>query len=778
VLLLFKENGGSIIRNRILNQIGVIFVTCLLISSSSQIAIAATYYISNSGSDSNNGTTTTTSWAHSPGMQGCASVCASYSHSAGDVFVFKGGNTWSLGSNQMLLSITHSGASGTPDVYMGGQQCGYTAPSPFYLNDATHACNGTNAPCGSTNSVSCNGGSPWGTGYPIFTGVNASNVDYAHGIDVPNVQSYITIDGIEILNMGHTLNSSPYVDGDGYGIVFEAGGSSIEIKNCYIAPMGVDAIEYYVNSANSYSTFLYHDNYITNMGRSFFYAIGNSVIDNIQLYNNLIAGHGSYDGGSAYNTSLCTGVNTPSTGCTGVGTGFVKGYHGEAFLIDGENSSTYAFTNLKIYNNKIYGHWFSGISTAAITLSGNTQSLASAYYAGTGTLIYNNVITPEDNTCPNGQGVFVSGINYNAGVWTNTKVYNNTFSGDACTSNPWKGIEANLANGLDVRNNIFSGVDIAVALDGVNNGNSGNTGTITIDSNLYYNFARHVMVDYGTANANYDTCAELTAAGYGTTYCNIANPLFVALPSGGTPGSGNFQLQSNSPAIDHGANLSSVFITDYLGNTRQAPWDIGAYDYAADGSLTYYIVTPSAGSGGSISPSVAQFVTSGFTISFTETPKSGYSFLAWGGTCGGSGTITYTTNAITANCTVTATFTVASTPQSNTSSGSGGGGCFIASAAYGSYLNPHVYILRNFRDHYLLTNYFGKKFVEFYYRNSPPVAKVIATNDFLKTATRLALTPVVYSIEYPNVTLMLLLSTPLVLIVIRRRKNSEVGKCA
>ena len=83
--------------------------------------------------------------------------------------------------------------------------------------------------------------------------------------------------------------------------------------------------------------------------------------------------------------------------------------------------------------------------------------------------------------------------------------------------------------------------------------------------------------------------------------------------------------------------------------------------------------------------------------------------------------------------------------------------CFIATAAYGSYLDPHVYILRNFRDHYLLTNYFGKKFVEFYYRNSPPIAKVIAANDFLKTATRWALTPIVYSVEYPNLSLALLL---------------------
>jgi hypothetical protein len=123
---------------------------------------------------------------------------------------------------------------------------------------------------------------------------------------------------------------------------------------------------------------------------------------------------------------------------------------------------------------------------------------------------------------------------------------------------------------------------------------------------------------------------------------------------------------------------------------------------------------------------------------------------------------------MTAATTVTATFTATATASAG---GGGGGGCFIATAAYGSYLDPHVYILRNFRDHYLLTNYLGKKFVEFYYRNSPPVAKFIAKNDILKTATRWALTPVVYSVEYPNVTLMLLLSALVILIVNRRRKT-------
>ena len=78
-----------------------------------------------------------------------------------------------------------------------------------------------------------------------------------------------------------------------------------------------------------------------------------------------------------------------------------------------------------------------------------------------------------------------------------------------------------------------------------------------------------------------------------------------------------------------------------------------------------------------------------------------------------------------------------------TSDGGGGGGCFIATAAYGSMMDPHVKILRDFRDRILLHNSVGKGFVSFYYAYSPPIADFIAKHDSLKAMVRISLLPIV-----------------------------------
>ncbi len=77
----------------------------------------------------------------------------------------------------------------------------------------------------------------------------------------------------------------------------------------------------------------------------------------------------------------------------------------------------------------------------------------------------------------------------------------------------------------------------------------------------------------------------------------------------------------------------------------------------------------------------------------------------------------------------------------NANSDSGGGGCFIATAAYGTAFEPQVMLLKRFRDLYLLTNRPGTHFVQLYYTYSPPIADFIRQHEPLRLLVRLFLVP-------------------------------------
>lgn len=74
----------------------------------------------------------------------------------------------------------------------------------------------------------------------------------------------------------------------------------------------------------------------------------------------------------------------------------------------------------------------------------------------------------------------------------------------------------------------------------------------------------------------------------------------------------------------------------------------------------------------------------------------------------------------------------------------GGGGCFIATAAFGSPLAGQIEILRRFRDQTLLRCKPGQAFVSWYNRYGPRAARYLIKHPWLKLPVRLALYPLIF----------------------------------
>jgi hypothetical protein len=129
----------------------------------------------------------------------------------------------------------------------------------------------------------------------------------------------------------------------------------------------------------------------------------------------------------------------------------------------------------------------------------------------------------------------------------------------------------------------------------------------------------------------------------------------------------------------------------------------------------------------------------GEVVSIQAAAASGYQFVRWQGTAGSFANANTPVTSFTmpaADVTVTAVFEVA------------GGGCFIATAAYGSPTADQLNVLREFRDVVLLKSAVGSQFVTLYYKFSPPVADFISGNSCLRTLVReLLVDPIVWIVE-------------------------------
>jgi hypothetical protein len=390
---------------------------------------------------------------------------------------------------------------------------------------------------------------------------------------------------------------------------------------------------------------------------------------------------------------------------------------------------------------------------------------------------YADEIDIHDNLCYNLQH---SGIHIASRV-QDVRIYNNIVYN--CGSASGRGAihfnnqAAVVSDILFYNNTVYSAADSAVVLfQTASNVAMKNNIVYSLSSTPYYADAGYT----GTRSSDYDFWYGNGAVpGWATHSLNV-DPLFF------NTGNNDFHLQSTSPAKDAGtADVSAVVSQDYDGISRPqaAGYDVGAYEYAVDAvapsavsdlaagtvtSSTIALTWSAPGNDGSLGQAASydvRYSVSNISTAAdwnTATQVSGEPSPSAAGSLdvlsvsGLSAATTYYFALKTAdyagNVSAVSNITSATTSivvaSSDSGGGGGGGGCFIATAAYGSVFADEVIHLSRFRDSYLLTNAAGRRFVNFYWKLSPPIARYIENKEWAKGIIRQVLRPTVYFAGY------------------------------
>jgi len=213
-----------------------------------------------------------------------------------------------------------------------------------------------------------------------------------------------------------------------------------------------------------------------------------------------------------------------------------------------------------------------------------------------------------------------------------------------------------------------------------------------------------------------------------------------------TPGEGTFTYDASTVTnlvaspdagyrfVNWTGNVTTIVNVDAASTTIAMNSDYSVIANFVETPADRFAVTTSSTDGGSITtPGEGSFVyNEGTVVNLEAEPEEGYRFVQWTGDVDDVANVNAASTTITVNdnCSITATFRLA-------------GGCFVATAAYGTPMAEEIQILREFRDDYLLTDPLGQALVGIYYNASPPIAEFITEHPSLKPIVRVGLLPAV-----------------------------------
>lgn len=501
----------------------VAIIMTIILVSAVKFACAAMYYVDYSGgNDYNQGNSISKAWKHCPGDNNAVGNAASVNLAGGDIVYFKGGVIY-----KGAIYLNWSGSDNTNRIIYDGNSDG-----------------------------------SWGIGRSVISDNKLLYYMYANGS-----RNYITIRGFEFTGNAVRNSSQCNLYPSEFAIMignYSIPSNGIVIDNNYIHDMNYwfnDCAEPCNQVPFGNGIYIYYGNYAV-ISNNHISKVGASGISADRLNNSIIIGN-------KINDYITWGID-------------VSGYYGGS-------------SNNIISGNTIYDlyHHDAGFRTG--TCDPHTDFVFIRESTGTRpsnnivekNLFYNNYSFTDSagtaqlylSSCDNTEvrnNVFINPHSYYA-VHINgydVKVYNNTFYVPRVTPIFLNTIGSNsrIINNITLGNNEYLALYNDNALSSLGE----------VNFNLFLNNSR-IASKAGPPYASWDL-PQWQAIGFDINSVTTGSDADVNFVSTiGYPTSCeimDLRLRWGSPAIGVGSDLSSSgFHNDFLGNQRNGPWDMGAYQF-------------------------------------------------------------------------------------------------------------------------------------------------------------------------------------------------------